>query len=184
MGVIFAGSTESVSAEATGSLILPLLRSLLPWAEPAQLDLLHTLLRKTWHVVEYGVLAWLWFRALSSGAEHRPPRHVLAAFAISVAYAGLDELHQAWARARTGSAGDVLLDGAGAAAALSLLRFDRQAAVSRLTALLLWIAAAGGTLLLLVHLVAGVPARWLWASAPLAWLALWGWIRLQGRQNP
>lgn len=200
MALIYIGSTEHFSAEATGRVILPALRALLPRADPAQLDLLHAILRKAAHVVEYGILSWLWFRALSR--HESPPRRraggpsgdgsaagpsdwpVLAALAISVAYAALDELHQAWTGVRTGSVVDVLWDGIGAAAALGLLRFGWQAVVTSLTTVLIWIAAAGGTLLLLLHLLTGTPARWLWISAPLAWIALWGWHRRNRRPAP
>jgi len=188
MGVIFWGSTESFSAEATAARILPLLHALLPWADLAQLELVHAMLRKSGHLLEYGILAWLWFRALSPAGHPRPLLRIartaqgsteggfaLAAFAISVAYAGLDELHQAWTRVRTGSLPDVLLDAAGAAAALGLLPFGWKATATLLTTILLWTGAAGGTLLLLLALLAGAPARWLWASAPLAWVALGGW---------
>jgi VanZ family protein len=200
MGVIFWGSTESFSGEATAARILPLLRALLPWADLAQLELLHAMLRKGGHVLEYGILAWLWFRAFSPAGHPRAlpriegtaqgstegglsalksNRHALAAFAISVAYAGLDELHQAWTRVRTGSLRDVLWDAAGAAAALGLLPFGWKSTATLLTTILLWIGALGGTLLLLLALLAGAPARWLWASAPLAWVALvgWRWLR-------
>ncbi len=183
-GVIFLGSTERFSSDATGALILPLLRALLPWADLAQLELLHAALRKSGHVLEYAILASLWFRAFSpegargptgAGPALTPDRRALAAFAISVAYAGLDEFHQAWTRVRTGSARDVLWDAAGAAAALGLLRFGWQATVTALTTIFLWIGAVGGTLLLLLALLAGASAHWLWASAPLAWVALVGW---------
>lgn len=179
MGIIFWGSTERFGAEATGSLILPWLRALLTWANPAQLEALHALLRKTGHVLEYGILAWLWFRALAPA-----PGRVLAAFAISVAYAGLDELHQAWTGVRTGSVGDVLLDGGGAASALGFLQFGWQAVVTFLTTMLLWIAAAGGTLLLLLKLLSDVPGGWLWVSTPVAWMSLWVWCRGSKRPHP
>jgi hypothetical protein len=130
------------------------------------------LLRKTGHVLEYGILAWLWFRALAPA--HRGG---LAAFAISAAYAGLDEWHQAWTGRRAGSVVDVLLDGTAAAAALSLLRFGWQAVITFLTTILLWIAAAGGTLLLLLKLLTDVPGGWLWVSSPAAWMSLWLWRR-------
>lgn len=179
MGIIFWGSTDRFSAEATGPLILPLLRALLPWADPAQLLALYFLLRKTGHVLEYGILAWLWFRALS------PSRgRALAAFAISVGYAGLDEWHQAWTGGRTGSVVDVLLDGVGAAAALGLLRFGWQAAVAFFTTMLLWIAAAGGTLLLLLKFLSDAPGGWLWVSTPVAWISLWVWCRCSKRPHP
>lgn len=185
MALIFLGSTEHLSGEATGSLILPVLRALLPWAHPAQLEALHVAVRKTGHVIEYAILAWLWLRALASPTDRRPSAgHALAAFAISVAYAGLDELHQASTGVRTGSALDLLWDGAGAAAALGVLRFGWQGVLACLTTALLWIAAAGGTLLLLLDLAVGTPARWLWASAPLAWIALWRWRRRNRRPAP
>ncbi len=187
MGIISWGSTGSFSSEATRSLLLPLLRALLPWADPGQLEFLHVALRKTGHLIEYAILAWLWFRALLPGTTpggfarrvRTPGRCALLALAISVAAAGLDELHQAWTEVRTGSAVDVLWDGAGAAAALGLLSVGWPAAVTFFTTTLLWTAAAGGTFLLLLHVLTGTPGRWLWASAPLAWVALWGWRRLR-----
>lgn len=172
MGVIFWGSTRSLSSEETGSWLLPLLRALLPWADDAQLELIHWTLRKGGHFGEYAILAWLWLRALAP-----PGRRHLSAFAISVGYAGFDELHQAWTGVRTARLGDVLLDAASAAAALGLLRFGWTATAALLTTILLWIAAAGGTFLLLLALLARAPAGWLWASAPLAWIALWAWRR-------
>jgi len=185
MGVIFWGSTEQFSSDATSSLILPLLHALLPWTGLAQREFLHAMLRKGGHVLEYAILAWLCFRAFSPSADLRTlPRHppaltpdqrALIAFAVSVAYAGLDEIHQAWTRVRTGSARDVLWDAAGAAAALGLLRFGWETTVTALTTIFLWIGAVGGSLLLLLALLAGASARWLWASAPLAWVALLGW---------
>ncbi len=190
MGVIFLGSTEHFSSENTGALILPLLRALLPWADLARLERLHALLRKSGHVLEYAILALLWFRAFSPAAlrtlRRHPPaltpdRRALAAFALSVAYAGLDELHQAWTRARTGSARDVLWDAAGTAAALGLLRFGWKSTVTLLTTIFLWIGAVGGTLLLVLALLAGASAHWLWASAPLAWVALLSWLLLRRR---
>ena len=172
MGVIFWGSTERFSAETAGAFILPLLHALFPWASPVQLQALHHLLRKSGHVLEYGILAWLWFRAL-------PPARgrALTALGISVAYAGLDEWHQTWTGSRTGSVWDVLRDGIAAAAALGLLQFGWQVAVTFLTTMLLWIAAAGGTLLLLLRVLSHVPGGWLWVSSPAAWVSLWVWHR-------
>ncbi len=174
MGVIFWLSTGSFSAEETGGWIIPLLKALLPWATLPQLEFLHWLGRKTAHAMEYAILAWLWHRALRrTGRGARP----LAAFALTVAYAITDELHQGWTGQRGASALDVLLDAVGGGAALTLISLGWRRSVERLTAVLLWFAAAGGSLLLLVALVAGVPVRWLAASVPLAWLALWAWRR-------
>ena len=50
-----------------------------------------------------------------------------------------------------------------------------------LTGLLLWGAALGGSFLLLLNLSLGVQ-NWLWVSAPIAWIALWGWRRHRHRR--
>src|SRR3972149_2793542 len=104
MGVIFWLSTPSFAAEETGGWILPLLKALLPWATLPQLEFIHWLGRKMAHVTEYAILAWLWHRALSRPG--RGPRS-LAAFALTVAYAITDELHQGWTGRRGGSVPDV-----------------------------------------------------------------------------
>lgn len=179
MGVIFWLSTAGFSAEATGRWILPLLKALLPWAAQTQVEFLHGLARKGGHVTEYAILAWLWYRSFVRVGPPALPRgrRVLAAFGLTVAYASLDELHQAWTGRRGGSAADVVLDAMGGGVGLLLTSGGWRGAAERLTTALLWIAALGGSLVLLVGLLAGVPARWLWASVPLAWLTLWAWRR-------
>jgi len=179
MGVIFWLSTGTFSAEQTASWILPLLHALLPWATPGQLEFFHWLSRKTAHVLEYAILAWLWQRAfLKSGPPRmRPSSRIMAAFVLTVAYAIFDEFHQGWTGQRTASAADVVLDAFGGGGALTLARSGWRRAAEQHTSLLLWFAAVGGALLLLVFFLAGAPARWLWGSVPLSWIALWGWRR-------
>lgn len=183
MGVVFWLSTGSFSAERTGAWIVPLLKALLPWATSSQLELLHWLGRKTAHVLEYAILAGLWQRAFvkSGPAGWRSRGHALAAFGLTVAYAIFDEIHQGWTGQRSASARDVVLDAFAGGAALVVSRWGWRRAAERVTALLLWFAAGGGSLLLLIFVLAGAPARWLWASTPLAWLALWGWRRRERR---
>jgi VanZ family protein len=69
-----------------------------------------TILRKLGHAASYGLLWWLWWRALG----HR--RSGLAA-AIVLAYAASDEIHQSFVRGRHGSPVDWLIDAAGVALA-------------------------------------------------------------------
>jgi VanZ family protein len=69
-----------------------------------------TILRKAAHMAEYGLLWWLWWRAL----EHR---HAAWAVAITLAYAASDELHQSFVAGRHGTPVDVLIDGVGVALA-------------------------------------------------------------------
>ena len=174
MGVIFLLSTGRFSAEETGGWILPLLKALFPWASLPQLEFLHWLGRKTAHVIEYAILASLWYHAFwRTGRAGRP----LAAFGLTVAYAITDELHQGWTGSRGASALDVVLDACGGGAALLLVAWGWGHAAEKVTGALLWLAAAGGSLLLLVYLAAGAPVRWLLVSVPPAWLALWAWRR-------
>jgi VanZ family protein len=172
MAVIVTLSTGEFSADTTGRLLGPLLAWLFPWLTPAQVDVIHGLLRKTAHVTEYAILAALWFRALARGRGMRPRLAVRLALAISVGWAFLDELHQATEPARTASAIDVMLDSVGALAVLVPARLGWPRATDVATTALLWIAAVGGAAALAVDLAAGGPGGALWLSVPVAAIAL------------
>ena len=163
---------------ATTPLIEPWLRALLPWAAPEQIAGAHWLLRKTGHVVEYAVLALLWRRALAGAGAPAPWRWPLALAALT---AGLDEVHQATTPTREGRVGDVLLDSGAAAAALGAATLGARRAADGVAWLLLWTAAAGGTVMLAIDLAAAAPSGWLWLSVPAAWLTLWIWRRRRTR---
>jgi VanZ family protein len=167
-------STDTWSATETASVVLPLLHWLMPWATPEQAEILHGLIRKAAHVVDYAVLAALWSLALGSRGAWR---RWLAPLGLSILTAALDELHQSTTLARTASANDVLLDSAAAGAALIVLTGGFRPLVRWLTGALLWVAAAGGVTLIALDWSAGVPARWLWLSTPAAWIALMFWHR-------
>ena len=65
-----------------------------------------TVLRKLAHMLEFGLLWFLWWRALGYGSP-RP------AIAIALAYAAGDELHQSFVADRVGSPVDWAIDAAG-----------------------------------------------------------------------
>ena len=69
------------------------------------------ILRKGAHMTEYGLLWFLWWRALRYGSR-------LPAVLIALAYAATDELHQTFVAGRHGSPVDWCIDAAGVAAAL------------------------------------------------------------------
>ena len=163
---------------ATTPLLEPWLRVLLPWAAPEQIAGAHWLLRKTGHVVEYAVLALLWRRALAGPDAPATWRWPLA---LAVLTAGLDEVHQAITPTREGRLADVLLDGSASAAALLAATLGARRAADGLAWILLWAAAAGGTVLLAIDLAAAAPSGWLWLSVPAAWLTLWVWRRRRTR---
>jgi VanZ family protein len=72
-----------------------------------------TILRKLAHMAEYGLLWFLWWRALGYGSP-------LPAIAIALGYAGTDELHQHFVEGRHGTPVDVVIDLAGIAVANAL----------------------------------------------------------------
>jgi len=76
--------------------------------------------RKTAHVVEYGILTFLWFRSLwivRSGFRRAIGQSVL----LTILYAVTDEVHQSMVPERLGLWSDVVFDAAGALAAGVLL---------------------------------------------------------------
>jgi VanZ family protein len=84
-----------------------------------------TVLRKLAHMTEYGLLWFLWWRALGYG-------HPGPAIAIALGYAATDELHQTFVHGRHGSPLDWAIDaaGVGVAGALVVAR-ERRATASR-----------------------------------------------------
>lgn len=176
--VILWLSTGRFAAAETAHVIIPWLEALLPWLAPEQLDALHWLLRKGAHLSEYALLAALWRLALAPGgrAGWKWP------LGLSILTAAVDELHQAITLSRGASVADVLLDAAGASGALIVAGGGAAIVGHRLTGGLLWVAAAGGTMLIALNWSAGVPSRWLWWSVPGAWVALVLWLR--GRWTP
>jgi hypothetical protein len=110
MGLIALGSSSLLSGGGrTGRWMLALLGAVAPWASAALLDAAHLGLRKVGHVVEFGVLAVLWYRALVPS-----PHAVMAAFVLAAAYGGVDELRQGLDPSRVPAVGDVAVDALGA----------------------------------------------------------------------
>lgn len=104
------------SMSETSRLIRPLLEFFFPTASIETLTIYHGYIRKFAHFVEYAVLAFLAFRALS------PFRHKYAmAFGIAAFVAIIDEFNQSLNPSRTSSIWDVALDLAGAALVILVL---------------------------------------------------------------
>ena len=81
-----------------------------------------TVLRKLAHMAEFGLLWWLWYRALG-------PRHLVTAAAIAIGYAMSDELHQSFVEGRHGSPWDVAIDALGVGlAGLAVVLWHRRRA--------------------------------------------------------
>jgi VanZ family protein len=114
MGVIFWMSTGMFSSEHTSQIIVPLLNFLFPRLAPHQVDMIHGLLRKAGHVIEYFLLGILFFRAFRSNSLQKwRLRWTICSIIGVVFYAASDELHQTFVVSRTASLVDVGIDSAG-----------------------------------------------------------------------
>ena len=110
-------STDSFSAEHTSKIIIPILHWLFPAAQRHTLALMHLLIRKCGHVVEYFILGLLLVRGLRGDRTGWRLEWSVAALAVSATWAGADELHQAFVPSRGAAMTDVLIDTCGAAMA-------------------------------------------------------------------
>jgi VanZ family protein len=87
----------------------------LPQHPEALLDLV---LKKGGHMMGYGILAFLLWRAFSRGRGALSWSALVAAFVVSVLYAASDEYHQSFVPGRNGTLVDVGFDAVGALVAL------------------------------------------------------------------
>jgi len=121
MAIIFAGSTDLMSAEHTSRIIVPLLRWLIPTISPLTLIRVEFFVRKAAHVSEYAILAVLFYRAFVHTVFQS--RRALSAGLVLLscaAYAASDEFHQSFVPSRTATLRDVMIDVCGATLAVLL----------------------------------------------------------------
>ena len=83
--------------------------------------LLDLILKKAAHMIEYGILASLLWRALSRGQGALSRSAWVTAFVVSVLYAASDEYHQTFVPGRNGTPVDVGIDTVGALIALLIV---------------------------------------------------------------
>ena len=89
--------------------------------------LFDTILKKVGHAAEYGILAFLLWRALSRGRGTLSRAALVTAFVVSALYAASDEYHQTFVPGRNGNLVDVGIDTVGALVALLVVgRKGRQ----------------------------------------------------------
>ena len=116
-------SSDSFSAANTSRIIGPLVLWLFPNTSPDTMLIIHLVVRKIAHFTEYAILAYLAARAFrTSPRPALATRWFIAALAIVVVYALLDEYHQTFVPSRTASIYDSLLDMSGGLVTLLILR--------------------------------------------------------------
>jgi VanZ family protein len=114
MGFVFWMSTETFSSQNTFSPVETVLRFLFPKISFQGMDLIHALIRKSGHVIEYFIMGLLLFRAFRSNSIVLWKWRWSFFAVIGVAlWAASDEFHQSFIPTRTASAMDVAIDTAG-----------------------------------------------------------------------
>lgn len=122
MAFIFPVWNRALGSSSIYTTFASVFRWLLPHASRHALDVCYIVFRKNLHVIEYGVLAFLFYRAFRAG--HGPfwsKRVGLEAAAAAVAYGLLDEYLQSFVPNRFGSPTDWIIDTAGIVAAIALI---------------------------------------------------------------
>jgi len=119
-------STDVFSSEHTGSLLYTLLTRLFGNIDLYKFLVFHHYLRKTGHVVGYGMLSLLLLRAWRATLGRVQPlllRAALLSWLGTAIVAALDEWHQSYIPSRTGSVWDVALDSVAGVAFLVVAYF-------------------------------------------------------------
>jgi VanZ family protein len=125
--LIFFLSTDTFSAQHTGSVLYPVLHWLFPSLTLQLFEPIHHLIRKSAHFTEYFIFYVLLFRGARGERQGWRWTWALAALSIAAGYSALDEIHQAFVASRTASPWDSLLDSVGAfAASLVLYAWHRR----------------------------------------------------------
>ncbi len=112
-------STGWFSAAQTERVAVPVLHWLFPGASPDTLLFLHHVIRKSMHVLVFGILGLLLYRGMGDTPGGRAVAFACALL-LTIGFAGLDEFHQSFVPDRTPSVRDVGWDGIGATIALTL----------------------------------------------------------------
>jgi VanZ family protein len=122
-GVIFSLSTDTFSAEHTGSILAPILHWLRPSVTEEQFRIIHFFIRKSAHFTEYFVFCLLLYRGVRGDRQGWRWTWGISALAVAAGYSIMDEIHQAFVASRTASPYDSLLDSLGAFFAFAALYF-------------------------------------------------------------
>jgi VanZ family protein len=125
MAIIFSGSSDSKSGEHSSRILAPLIHWFAPSLSEKTLSDIVFFIRKCAHLMEYAILAILFWRALRKPVRNdaRPWRWNEAAWPVLfvMLYAASDEIHQLFVPTREGRLTDVVIDTTGAVVGLFVL---------------------------------------------------------------
>ena len=131
MLLIFAGSSDVLSAEHTSRFIVPFLLWLNPTISYETVATIHLVLRKLGHVTEYAILTALLWRALRGSFSGLSRRTIsVCTFVVAAAFAASDEFHQTFIPSRTAAVHDVFIDCVGIMLAIAVCLLVSRAGVA------------------------------------------------------
>ncbi len=113
IGLICCESTDYFSSDRTSSMLYSLVTKLFGPVNIDEFFIVHHYLRKTGHVIGYGILSLLLlrgFRATLGSTRALLLRAALLSWLGTLFVAAMDEWHQSFIPSRTGTPWDVLLD--------------------------------------------------------------------------
>jgi len=127
MAMVLFASSDPFSAKHTGEILRAVLTWIVGQVDAATFGLVHFLIRKSAHFIEYAILSALWFRAIRVhlGSLWRI-RWALLGLAISLSAAILDEWHQSFVPLRDSSFRDWLTDVLGGSVGAAICAFARR----------------------------------------------------------
>jgi lipopolysaccharide/colanic/teichoic acid biosynthesis glycosyltransferase/VanZ family protein len=121
MALVFPVGNKALASHWTYDIFVAAFRWVFPHASLHAAGIGYIIFRKSGHFVTYGLLAFLFYRALRAGRRQRyRPAWFLGAGTLAAAYGALDEFLQTFVPNRSGSVRDWLVDCAGIAFALAL----------------------------------------------------------------
>ena len=127
MALIFPVGNKALSSSLVYEIFVGALKKIFPGAGEAFYGISYIIFRKSLHFLEYGILAFLLYRALRGESRTRwRARWALSAGAVAVVYSFLDEYLQSFVPNRTGSPIDWGVDTAGILAVLGTKFLNRK----------------------------------------------------------
>ncbi len=112
---VLLASSDAFSSQHTGGGLQWLVDSLTGHRlNELALEIVQFIIRKLAHLTEYGILGFLWFRAVRGEEGGWRLRWSAIAVFIALAVATTDEIHQSFVPSRTASPLDVVIDVCGA----------------------------------------------------------------------
>lgn len=127
LGVIYYASTNQFSNDNTSKVVHPFLNWLFFSPSEETIDLLHIIIRKCAHFIEYAVLAFFLYRALHGSNKSWLNNYWFAwSLTILIFYAFFDEYHQSFMSTRLSSIYDSLIDISGGLTVLCFFKWFKR----------------------------------------------------------